>query len=299
MKAEVYLHTQAALGEGPLWDDARQCLYFVDIEGKALHRVRAGQDECFPMPSRISTVALTDGDPLLIALEDGVYFFSPDTGERTLFVRPEPGLVGNRGNDGKPDPAGNLWQDTMPMVPDQTGGLYRIRPDGSFRPVLSGLKCANGMGWSPDRRTMYFIDTPSRAVWAFDYDAEKGDIHPDSRVTVVDFSAFPPEEGGPDGMTVDAEGKIWVAQWGGFCVCRYDPITGERLLRVEVPAPCATCPTFIGENLDQLLITTAGMGRDPYPLSGDLFVAKVGVRGLPANRFHLLSPTERMATTHK
>lgn len=286
MKAEVFLKAQAMLGEGPLWDDRRGCLFFVDIEGRKLNRVTMeGETTAYPMPSRIGTVGLTQSGRLIIALEDGLHFFDPDTGRDEFFVQPEDGRPENRGNDGKPDPAGNMWLGTMPMVPDKVGGLYRIAPDGSSRCVIDGLGCANGLGWSPDGKTMYFIDTPSRAVWAFDYDEKAGEIDLNSRRTVVDFTGFAPEEGGPDGMTVDAEGKLWVAQWGGCRVCRYDEITGEKLMQVDVPAPCTSCPTFGGEKLDKLFITTAGFGKEKFPEAGSLFVADVGVCGRKANRF--------------
>lgn len=286
MKAEVFLKSQAMLGEGPLWDDRRGCLFFVDIEGRKLNRVTMeGETTSYPMPSRIGTVGLTQSGRLIIALEDGLHFFDPDTGRDEFFVQPEDGRPENRGNDGKPDPAGNMWLGTMPMVQDKVGGLYRIAPDGSSRCVIDGLGCANGLGWSPDGKTMYFIDTPSRAVWAFDYDEKAGEIDLNSRRTVVDFTGFAPEEGGPDGMTVDAEGKLWVAQWGGCRVCRYDEITGEKLMQVDVPAPCTSCPTFGGEKLDKLFITTAGFGKEKFPEAGSLFVADVGVCGRKANRF--------------
>lgn len=283
MKALSYLHAQATLGEGPLWDDVRNCLFFVDIEGKKLHKVVDGEDTSYDMPSRIGTVGLTKGSRLVVALENGLHLFDPDSGELTFFAQPETDRTGNRGNDGKPDPAGNMWIGTMPMEQGKVGGLYRVAPDGSSVRVLDGLGCANGMGWSPDHKTMYFIDTPSRAVFAFDYDEATGDVK--NQRIVVNFDGKPQEEGSPDGMTVDAQGKLWVAQWGGMQVACYDNITGQKLAQVDVPAPCVTCPTFGGENLDKLFITTAGFGRDKYPLGGNLFVADVGVRGMKAFRF--------------
>lgn len=284
MKAEVFLKNVAVLGEGPLWDDRHGVLFFVDIEGKKLHRATMdGADTCWDMPSRIGTVGLTQGDRLVVALEDGLYLFDPDSAALELFAPLEADRPEVRGNDGKPDPAGNMWQGTMSMTPDQVGALYRVRPDGTAESIIGGLKCANGMGWSPDHKTMYFIDTPSKAVWAFDYDEETGNI--DNRRVVVDFTQAAPEEGGPDGMTVDAEGKLWVAQWGGGQVSRYDEITGEKLMKVEVPAPCSSCPTFGGEKLDKLFISTAAFAKDKFPLAGSLFVADVGVRGMKANRF--------------
>ena len=284
MKAEVFLKNVAMLGEGPLWDDRRGVLFFVDIEGKKLHCVTMdGADSSWDMPSRIGTVGLTQSGRLVVALEDGLYLFDPDSAALELFAALEADRPEVRGNDGKPDPAGFMWQGTMPMTPDKVGGLYRVRPDGTAECVIDGLKCANGMGWSPDHKTMYFIDTPSRAVWAFDYDETTGGIS--NRRVVVDYAQAAPEEGGPDGMTVDAEGKLWVAQWGGCQVARYDEITGEKLMKVEVPAPCTSCPTFGGEHLDKLFITTAAFGKEKFPLAGSVFVADVGVRGMTANRF--------------
>ena len=130
MKAEVFLKAQAMLGEGPLWDDRRGCLFFVDIEGRKLNRVTMeGEMTSYPMPSRIGTVGLTQSGRLLVALEDGLHFFDPDTGKDEFFVQPEDGRPENRGNDGKPDPAGNMWLGTMPMVQGKVGGLYRFAPD--------------------------------------------------------------------------------------------------------------------------------------------------------------------------
>ena len=191
MKAEVFLKNVAVLGEGPLWDDRRGVLFFVDIEGKKLHRATMdGADTCWDMPSRIGTVGLTQSDRLVVALEDGLYLFDPDSAALELFAPLEADRPEVRGNDGKPDPAGNMWQGTMPMTPDQVGALYRVRPDGTAESIIGGLKCANGMGWSPDHKTMYFIDTPSKADWAFDYDEETGNI--DNRRVVVDFTQAAP-----------------------------------------------------------------------------------------------------------
>jgi sugar lactone lactonase YvrE len=284
MQAKVFLHAQAALGEGPLWDDARGCLFFVDIEGRKLHQVTMeGEDTVYDMPSRIGTVGLTRSRRLIVALEAGLYLFDPEERSFEFLAQPETDRTGNRGNDGKPDPAGNMWIGTMPMEQGKLGALYRVTPDRASINVIDGLGCANGMGWSPDHKTMYFIDTPSRAVWAFDFDQLTSGIS--NRRVAVDFVQAAESEGGPDGMTVDAEGKLWVAQWGGMQVARYDNLTGEKLEQVDVPAPCTSCPTFGGENLDKLFITTAGFGREKYPLAGDLFVADVGVKGMKAFRF--------------
>ena len=284
MKAELFYPLQAVLGEGPLWDDRAQCLYCVDIEGRALNRFTLdGAHERYPMPSRIGTVGLTDGDDLIVALEDGLHFFSPDAKALTFFTSIEEGRPHNRGNDGKPDPAGNMWQGTMPMVQDAVGGLYRVSPAGEVTRFMDGLKCANGMGWSPDGSIMYFIDTPSKAVWAFDYDKETSGIT--NQRVIVNYEGAAASEGGPDGMTVDAEGKIWVAQWGGMQVARYDETSGEKLMRVDLPAQCVTCPTFGGENMDILFITTASFDREKNPHAGDVFCVRPGVAGMKANRF--------------
>ena len=283
MDAKVFFNVDAKLGEGCLWDEKTQTLWYVDIEGKQLGKVRDNEVTRYDMPSRIGTVGLTDSNDLIVALEDGLYFFDPETKALTLFTSPD-STPGNRGNDGKPAPNGDFFADVMPMVKEQHGGLYQVKPDGSFTCIMGSLDCANGLGWSPDHKTMYFIDSPSKVVFGFDYDEATGNVS--NRRVVVDLTGDPQEYGVPDGMCVDGEGKLWVARCGGGMVQRFDNVTGLEIDRVVVPCPLTTCATFGGKDMDTLFITTMGFAKEKFPDSGCIFCCKPGVKGMEAFRFH-------------
>jgi len=272
------------LGEGPCWDAGIQALYFVDILGKSLHRYfpATGAHEIFGMGKLIGTVAPTRGERVLVALEDGAYLFHPATQEMELLCAIERDMPNNRFNDGKCDPSGRFYAGTMlhRETGDASGSLYCVEADGSVQRVLEGVTISNGIGYSPDQRTMYYIDTPTMHVDAFDHDIKTGALS--NRRAVVNIT---PGEGGPDGMTVDVEGMLWVAQWGGYRVCRYDPATGEKLAQVDVPAERTSACAFGGPNMDQLYITTAMGGDGSGPEDGRLFVVTLPVRALAAFRF--------------
>jgi sugar lactone lactonase YvrE len=204
-----------------------------------------------------------------------------------MIADPEAHLPGNRFNDGKCDPAGRFWAGTMRIAEDQVGAgsLYCLDRDLTVRKMWEGITIANGIAWSSDAKTMYYIDTPTCAVAAFDYDLATGSIA--NRREII---RTPKEAGFPDGMTIDAEGMLWVAYWQGWRVVRWDPSTGEMLATVELPVERVTAPWFGGPNLDELYITTARIGlsdeaRAQQPLAGSLFRARVGVAGLPAFEF--------------
>ncbi len=165
------------------------------------------------------------------------------------------------------------------------GSLYRLDTDLSVHRVLGDVTVSNGLAWSFDRRTLYYIDSPTRVVSAFDYDDEAGTIT-GRRVAVT----VPEELGSPDGMTIDSEGKLWVAHWGAGAVCRWDPDGGHLLEKIDVPAAHTTSCAFGGEDLGDLYITTARSGRsredlEAQPLAGGLFRVRPGARGVPAFEF--------------
>jgi len=218
---------------------------------------------------------------VLVALEDGVYTFTPSSGEMKLFCPIERDIPDNRFNDGKCDPSGHFYVGSMlhRETGEATGNLYFVKADGSVRRILDGVTVSNGIGYSPDQRTMYYIDTPTLSVEAFDHDILTGALS--NRRSVVSIA---PGEGGPDGMTVDVEGMLWVAQWGGYRVCRYDPANGKKLAEIYVPAERTSACAFGGPNMNELFITTA-MGGEPGPEDGRLFKATLPVRGLAAFRF--------------
>jgi len=285
--AEFLLDAGSQLSEGPLWDERTQVLYWVDIEGRRLHVYDpvTHQDRSFLMPSRIGMVSLTKDDRVMVALEKGVYFVEEGDSVRLFYGDMERPLERNRLNDGKCDAAGRLWVGSMHMdvVPGQAA-LYRLTQDRQCTRMLDGLTVSNGIGWSPDGRFMYFIDTPSGFLWRFDFDAETGRIC--NRTPLIDYRN---EEGNFDGMTVDAEGCLWIAHWGGFQVSKWNPSSGKKILSVKVPVPNPSSCTFGGPGLGTLYITTAS-GRDKtvqrdYPLSGSLYVYEDGTKGIPSFRF--------------
>ena len=287
IQPRVALPAQALLGEGSIWDEKRQCLFWLDILNCQLHRFDPGigSDEVFPTGSQPGTAVPTREGELLLALETGIHRMSLDTGSMQCLVNPLPGPP-IRFNDGKCDPSGRFWVGTLSM--DGARGkaqLFRYDADGSLREMLSGVSNSNGLVWSSDRRTMYYNDTPTRCVQAFDYDNATGSI---SRQRVA-FS-IAEGEGMPDGMTIDAEDKLWVALWGGSEVHRYDPLSGELLARVKLPAPHVSSCAFGGPDLRTLFITTARSEMseedlERFPLAGNLFAADVGVAGVPAVAF--------------
>ncbi len=287
MLAKSVLPAQAALGEGALWNPETARLYWVDIEGRALHVFdpATGQDVHFATGSRVGTVVPMHGGNVLVALQNGIHRLDTRTGRLSALVNPlvEPSL---RFNDGKCDPAGRFWVGTFDLHErPQSGTLYRFDPDGRLHVMLRGITNSNGIAWARDSRTMYYIDTPTYTVQAFDYDNVLGTIA-NARVII----RLPNGGGFPDGMTLDAEGMLWVALWGGGAVHCFDPGTGALLQVVEVPAPFTSSCAFGGPQLETLYITTARGGLSAeqlkqFPLSGNVFAVEPGVRGVPASFF--------------
>lgn len=284
MQAESILHAQAALGEGALWNPETAELYWVDIEGRALHVFdpATGHDRRYPVGKRIGTVVPRRNGKALVALQTGIHEIDLNTGHLTRLADPvtDENL---RFNDGKCDPAGRFWVGTFDLLGRaHAGTLYRFDPDGRTHVMLRRVTNSNGLAWSLDHRTLYYIDTPTLAVQAFDYDNATGNIA-NPRVVV----RIPEGPGKPDGMTIDAEGQLWVALWGAGRVHRYDPGTGALRQVVTVPAPFTSSCAFGGEGLETLFITTARGGLTPqqaaeFPLSGDVFAVRPGVAGVPA-----------------
>ncbi len=196
-----------------------------------------------------------------------------------------------RFNDAIADAAGRVYSGTMPRRwgttdPAELGSLYRLDPDGSIHVVDRGFGCANGLAWSADGRTLYFIDSPSQCVYAYDADPATGEL---SNRRVHLETALPGADSFPDGMTIDAAGCFWVARWGAGCVVRYDP-TGAEMSRVMLPTPCITSVAFGGPHLATMYVTTAG-GDAPEkngPMAGGLFAVELdGVRGVAEHRSRL------------
>lgn len=288
MQPELVLDAQATLGEGAIWHAREQHLYWVDIEPGRLHIFNPanGCDRVFDVGQMVGAVVPRTRGGVMLAVHHGFAAFDPRTGELTPWSDPEEHLPRNRFNDGKCDPVGRFWAGTLSLDREPgAASLYCLQPDGRVRAMLHGVTNSNGLAWSLDHRTLYYIDTPTRQVTAFDYDLPTGQIaNPRTVVTI------PADSGKPDGMTVDAAGMLWIALWEGGAVGRWNPHTGARLDRVAVPARRVTSCAFGGPHLDELYITTARIGLTEaelleQPLAGGLFRVRPGVCGVPAFEF--------------
>lgn len=283
--AKVIINHKAVLGEGSIWHPRENILYWVDIDNGILNTfdpVSLKQTN-YNLGQKVGTVVPIDTGGVLVALKDGIYSFNLKTQKLNLLCSPEKDKNENRFNDGKCDPAGRFWVGSMGSR--YNAALYRISSDGNYIGVLDSITISNGIVWTSDKKTMYYADTSTGYVQAFDYDNQTGNIS--NRRIVI---RFPQGAGYPDGMTIDSEDKLWIAHWGGYCIGRWDPLTGKMLTKVEVPAPNVTSCAFGGKNLDILYITTASTGmnesdREKYPDSGKVFTAKPGVKGVKANLF--------------
>ena len=274
-KAELMVANRANHAEGPVWDPVRRVLFWVDLTGGKLFALdpesSSMQTRAFAEP--VCAVAPWDDGRLLVAFAKRLAWVEWPEGDVVEIVPVEAELPGNRCNDGKRDPAGRFWIGTMSSdgAVVGAGALYRLEHDGKLTRVLGDRTIANGMGWSLDARTMYFIDSPTREVWAFDFDPADSSIT--NRRVVV---RVPDGVGFPDGMTVDAEGMLWVAHWGAGCVCRWDSVTGSLLAMVQTGCPHTSSCAFGGRSGRDLFITTSrlGLGADALALapdSGSLF----------------------------
>jgi sugar lactone lactonase YvrE len=282
---EVAVRAEAALGEGPTWDPAERRLIWVDILGSRIHTYDpvSGRRTVMATEQHVGAAKPRAGGGLVVNLRDGVGLYGPPgTGEgfRWLHHGPVPGC---RGNDAAVGPDGALWTGTMRYDEAPGGGaLSRIAPDGTVLTILDDVAVSNGTGWSPDGRRMYYIDSPTRRIDVFDVSGD--DQLPFNRRQLVTIEEG---DGFPDGLTVDADGCVWVALWDGGAVRRYTP-SGELDRIVELPASRPTACAFGGADLTDLYITTARTGLDaPHPLSGSVLVVPGAGKGLAQVPFAL------------
>lgn len=284
---DVAVPIECELGEGPRWDPKGHRLLFVDVLAGHLH---AASPEGRLTLTRVVGQALgavnrTSDGGLVLAMRDGIHLTDADGAGLRLFVPIEDDRPDLRMNDAACDPAGRLWAGTMAFdaTPD-VGALYRIDADGSVTPVLAGLGISNGLGWSPDTQRMYFVDSPTRRIDVLDYDVATGTVT--NRRPLVHIDDTP---GVPDGLTVDADGGIWVALWGAAQVRRYSP-DGTVTDIVDLPVDQPTSCTFGGDAGDVLYITTARLGLTDEqlaasPAAGSVLACRPRYRGLPAAAF--------------
>ncbi|XP_046575369.1 LOW QUALITY PROTEIN: regucalcin-like [Haliotis rubra] len=297
-KIEAVVKNSTRLGEGPHWDDTTQCLYYVDLFVGDVHRYNAvtGDDSRLNLGDTIASI--------IIPRQKGGFVVSKRTDLAILdsWDRDKVTSIANRVeadanmiNDGKVDASGRLWFGSCfcgKDIPDpdnwpkHQGSLYSLDPDGSVKKHISNITISNGMDWNDDNSVMYYIDSIARQVWAFDFDITAGTVS--NQRTVADFSSTEiPDMGYPDGMTIDTEGKLWVACFDAGKVVRIDPETGTVIRTVKFPCEKITSCCFGGEDFTDLYVTSAAPAQlGKTPLAGSIFkVTGLGVRGRKANMF--------------
>jgi sugar lactone lactonase YvrE len=284
---ELVVDGRNIVGEGPTWDDRRDCLWWTDIMSEVLFRLDwpGRQLTSFAMPRRLGSLGLCDSGRLILAFEDGVFLHEPGTDVFEPVASLEPEIVMNRLNDGKVGPDGAFWVGSMDeRTPRQpTGALYRVTMQGAER-KFGEVIVSNGLAWSPDGRVMIHTDSTVPAIDAWDFDPATGAIANRRRI------ARPTNEiGRPDGGACDMDGRYWSA---GVSAGRLNcwSLVGELLKSVDMPTPHPTMPCFGGPDRRTVFITSLrSMGAQTdlarWPHSGGLFVTDLGVAGVPIHRF--------------
>ncbi|MEA3407322.1 MAG: SMP-30/gluconolactonase/LRE family protein [Chloroflexota bacterium] len=277
VQPELIADYECLTGEGVIWHPGEQRVYWLDIPRGRMFRYDPATEEhemCFEGGMVGGLTVQADGALLLFMEKGAVKRW--DEGEVMTIIDEVPEEQGSRFNDVIADPEGRVFCGTMPTE-ERLGRLYRIDPDGSVTVVLEDIGVSNGMGFTPDRQRMYYTDSAKREIYLFDYDRETGEIS-NQRV----FVRTPEGEGIPDGMTVDAEGYVWSARWGGGCVVRFAP-DGTEDMRLEFPAKKVSCVAFGGGDYTDIYVTTAGGDNkaEEGEGAGALFKVNVGIEGVP------------------
>lgn len=274
------------LGEGVIFNEAEQAIWWTDIKSAVIYRywLDTEQLDHWNMPEAVGCFGFVSGKAeLIVALASGIACFDLESERLDYLSRPEAHLPGNRFNDGRVDRQGRFWAGTMVEAPEKNTGpaqanLYRLDDNGHATAVIAGLEIANGLCWSPDGSRLYHADSPKRQITQYQFDAISGDV------AKPRLFAQTPEGIYPDGATVDSQGYLWSAQWGGSRVVRYDPAGKEDYI-LQLPVSQPTCVAFGGPDMDWLFVTSAREGLTDeelaqQPQAGDLFIYRLGVKGL-------------------
>ncbi|MFZ3570726.1 SMP-30/gluconolactonase/LRE family protein [Streptomyces sp. BH097] len=278
IRVEEAVRASAELGEGPTWDPASGRVIWVDILGSRVHTYEPGSGRRTVMATEqhVGAAKPRAGGGLVVNLRDGVGSYGPDGAFAWLHREPVPG---RRGNDAAVAPDGALWAGSMPYDETPGGGnLIRVAPDGAVAEVLDDVTISNGTGWSPDGTRMYYVDTPTGRIDVFDVEGER--VGNRRELAAIEDGA-----GSPDGLTVDADGCVWVALWDGAAVRRYTPEGRlDRVLPLPVSRPTACA--FGGADLGDLYVSSARVGlEEPEPLAGSLLVVPGVGQGLAQAAF--------------
>ena len=281
-KPELIVDGKNRLGESAMWHPREQKLYWVDVRAPAIYRLEAdNRVTTLPLPALAGGMVPRKSGGIAIALQNGFHAVDTASGALSFIADPEPDKPDNRVNDGSCDRMGRFWAGTQHVtIREPRGSLYRLDPDHSVRKMFEGITVTNMVRFSPDDRTLYYADTYSDRMYAFDYSLADGAIA--NRRVFVDTSSHP---GHPDGSAIDADGCLWNAEYGGSRVVRYTPQGRiDRTIAFPVTQPTSCC--FGGPNLDTLYVTSATQRIEPellakQPLAGGLFAVHAGVKGLP------------------
>jgi len=285
---EIVLDHVCELGEGPVWDEVNQRILWLDIKKGLIHQynINSGLHSFFNVGEMVGSIALRESGGFIAGLENGIAFINVEKNSVQHIINPEEGL-GNRFNDGKCDAAGRFWVGTMSKKEEENkGNLYVMETDLSVKKKIENVTISNGIAWNADNTIMYYINTPTDYIFAFDFNIETGEIN--TQRVVIDLTH---ESGHADGMTIDEEGMLWIAFYGGWRVARYDPNTGNLLQQLELPVENVSCCTFGGADLNDLYVTTVSQNMSEellkqQPHAGKLFVVKnCGVKGLLPKKF--------------
>lgn len=289
MEIEVMVPSRSRIGEGAVWDDREEVLWWVDIPAGLIHRTDPARrtHDSFVFGEPVGCLAVREKGGLVVAARSGFWFFDPATGAKRPIHDPETDRPTNRFNDGMTDLQGRFWAGTMKDggEPEQLGRFYRLDPDLTVTLWKEKVYTANGMAFSPDGTVMYFSDSHPRVrtIWRAAYDTRTGT--PDEPEPFFDTSAV---KGRPDGGAVDAEGHYWQAGIEGWALYRLSP-EGRVVMKVEMPVEKPTKPTFGGRSLDILFVTSMSLGLtepERQPEAGSLFaVTGLGIRGVRQARF--------------
>ena len=289
VEIKCVVRSRSKVGEGAVWDEIEQVLWWVDIPAGLIYRYdpATGENRRFDFGEPVGCLALRTSGGLVLAAKSGFWFFDPETGARDAIFDPEAHLDDNRFNDGATDAQGRFWAGTMKDggEPEALGAFYRLDPDLTVTKWKDGIFTTNGLAFSTDGGRMYFSDSNAsvRTIWTCDYDGETGT--PGAPEIFFDTRAV---AGRPDGGTVDAEGCYWQAGVSGWQLYRLSP-SGDVLMTIDMPIEKPTKPMFGGAGLDVLYVTSIGVGLDAgreQPDAGGLFsITGLGVRGVPQTRF--------------
>jgi sugar lactone lactonase YvrE len=285
LKVAEVSEIKAKLGEGSIWDYRKQVLYWIDIEEGILFEYDPflKTTKYHPAGKKIGTIVPETDNTVVLALQDGIYRMFLHNDSLEYIAKPSTLLSDQRFNDGKCDPSGRLWVGSI--GPEKSCFLYCLNNEGIITEKLDSITVSNGIIWSLDSTIMYYTDTNTSKIRQFDYDRQTGNISNEKIIIEI-----PKSMGYPDGMTIDSEGKLWIAHWNGYGVYRYDPISGKLMQKVDLPAKNITSCAFGGSDLDILYITTASIGMTEdellnMPDAGKLFSVKTGVKGIKANYY--------------